>query len=83
MCEIVEVINIKKEEGKECLISQLIETLSNIKEKYGDIEIIHSDSDYTGSIIQIGILKSGVDSYLANISFYGYDEENEDREGEE
>lgn len=68
MCEIVEIIKIKKEEGKECLISQLTETLNDIREKYGDIGII-IDSGFTSEIMQIVILKRNNNGgYFAEIS---------------
>ena len=68
MCEIVEIIKIKKEEGKECIISQLIETLNDIREKYSDIEII-IDSGFTSEIKQIVILeKDDNGGYFAEIS---------------
>ena len=68
MCEIVEIIKIKKEGGEECLISQLTETLNDIREKYGDIDII-IDSGFTSEIKQIVILKRNDNGgYLAQIS---------------
>ena len=71
MGKIIEVIDIKKQKEKDCLISQLIETLNIIKEKYGDIEIIHTDSEYACEIVQIGITRYDDGKYVANISYFG------------
>ena len=65
----VEVFKINKSKDSDCRISELVETLNIIREKYGDIEIVHTNSDYTCEICQICIYKQD-DSYFAEISYF-------------
>ena len=52
----VEAFKINKSKDSDCRISELVETLNIIREKYGDIDIV-TTSEYTCEICQICIYK--------------------------
>lgn len=66
----VEAFKINKSKDSDCRISELVETLNIIREKYGDIDIV-TTSEYTCEICQICIYKQDKDdSYFAEISYF-------------
>ena len=68
--KLIEVVHVGTPTDKQCTLEQLIETLNLLKEKYGDIEIIRSES-YMTKIYEVGVCKKEDGTYYADIT--GFD----------